>query len=90
MILRNASKVFILFLTLTIQVLFISTRASENKLSFNESKAKFVLFKNQNKSKNTQISLRINVVLVKQVSSVRFVSLIIDKKLKWKERIDSI
>ena len=75
---------------LTIQMLYISTRASENKLSFNESKAKFVLLKDQNRSKNTQISLRINVVLVKQVSSVRFVSLIIDKELKWKEHIDSV
>ena len=49
-----------------------------------------MLFKGKNKSQNEQISLRINNDIIKQVSSVRFLGLIIDKGLTWKEHIDSV
>ena len=63
---------------------------SANKLSINASKTKIVLFKGKNKSQNQQISLRINNDIIKQVSSVRFLGLIIDEGLTWKEHIDSV
>ena len=63
---------------------------SANKLSTNTSKTKIVLFKGKNKSQNQQISLRINNYIIKQVSSVRFLGLIIDEGLTWKEHIDSV
>ena len=46
--------------------------------------------KGKNKSQNEQISLRINTDIIKQVSSVRFLGLIIDEWLTWKEHIDSV
>ena len=49
-----------------------------------------MLFKGKNKSQNEQISLRINNDIIKQVSSVRFLGLIIDEGLTWKEHIDSV
>ena len=63
---------------------------SANKLSINASKTKFVLFKGKNKSQNEQMSLRINTDVIKQVSSVRFLGLIINEGLTWKEHIDSV
>ena len=60
------------------------------ELSINASKTKIVLFKGKNKSQNQQISLRINNNIIKQVSSVRFLGLIIDEGLTWKEHIDSV
>ena len=63
---------------------------SANKLSINASKTKILLFKGKNKSQNQQISLRINNDIIKQVSSVRFLGLIIDEGLTWKEHIDSV
>ena len=53
---------------------------SANELSINASKTKFVPFKGKNKSQNEQISLRINNDIIKQVSSARFLGLIITMK----------
>ena len=62
-----------------------------NKLSINASKTKFVIFKSKNKSLlNTDNTIKINNDLVKQVTFVKFLGVIIDEELTWKNHISSV
>ena len=54
-----------------------------NKLSINASKTKIVIFKCKNKSLDSQITIKINNDIIKQVPSVKFLGVTIDQKLTW-------
>ncbi len=62
-----------------------------NKLLINASKTEFVIFRSKNKSlSNTEITIKINHDLVKQVPFVKFLGVIIDEGLTWKFHISSV
>ena len=52
-----------------------------NKLSINASKTKIVIFKCKNKSLDSQITIKINNDIIKQVPSVKFLGVTVDQKL---------
>jgi hypothetical protein len=55
-----------------------------NKLSINASKTKFVIFKSKNKSQHQDIIVKINNDIVEQVPCVKFLGVLIDQELTWK------
>ena len=61
-----------------------------NKLSINSSKTKFVIFKSKNKLLNTEVTLKINNDFLKQVLFIKFLGVIIDQNLTWKNHISSV
>ena len=60
-----------------------------NKLSINAPKTKFVIFKSKSLL-NTYNTIKINNDLVKQVTFVKFLGVIIDEELTWKNHISSV
>ena len=58
-----------------------------NKLTINIKKTQVVLFKAKNKKIKEPMTLRINGEEIKQVSSTKFLGIIIDSKLNWKQHI---
>jgi hypothetical protein len=61
-----------------------------NKLSINSSKTKFVIFKSKNKLLNTEVTLKINNDFLQQVLFIKFLGVIIDQNLTWKNHISSV
>ena len=61
-----------------------------NKLSINASKTKFVIFKSKNKSQHQEIIVKINNDIVEQVPCVKFLGVLIDQELTWKNHISSV
>ena len=61
-----------------------------NKLSINASKTKIVIFKCKKKSLDSQITIKINNDIIKQVPSVKFLGVTIDQKLTWTNHINSV
>ena len=61
-----------------------------NKLSNNQSKTKFIIFKSKNKSLNQEITLKINNNIIKQASYVKFLGVLIDHDFSWKNHISSV
>ena len=61
-----------------------------NKLSINSSKTKFVIFKSKNKLLNMEVTLKINNNFLKQVLFIKFLGVIIDQNLTWKNHISSV
>ena len=61
-----------------------------NKLSINASKTKIVIFKCKNKPLDSQITIKINDDIIKQVPFVKFLGVTIDQKLTWINHINSV
>ena len=61
-----------------------------NKLSISASKRKIVIFKCKNKSLDTQITIKINNDIIKQVPFVKFLGVKIDQELTWTNHINSV
>ena len=61
---------------------------SVNKLSLNVSKTNFMVFSNTRKVENVEIT--INNTAITRVNSTKFLGVIIDEKLNWKEQIKSV
>ena len=59
-----------------------------NKLSINASKTKIVIFKCKNKSQDSQITIKNDII--KQVPSVKFLGVTLDQKLTWTNHINSV
>ena len=59
---------------------------TNNKLTLNESKTKYMIFAKKNKRVNTnQDIIKINGVAIEQVKSIKFLGLIINENLNWNE-----
>ena len=54
------------------------------------SKTKIVIFKCKNKSLDSQITIKINNDIIKQVPSVKFLGVTLDQKLTWTNHINSV
>ena len=59
-----------------------------NKLSLNVNKTKYMIFSNVKHRQNSE--LRIQNVYIEKVPSIRFLGVIIDQQLNWKEHINSV
>ena len=58
-----------------------------NKLSLNLSKTQFIIFKAKNKKNSHNIEIQINKQIIEQVNNAKFLGLILDKELTWKQHI---
>ena len=58
-----------------------------NKLSLNVNKMQYIIFKAKNKTISHNIEIRINNQIIEQVNSTKFLGLIMDKELTWKQHI---
>jgi hypothetical protein len=61
-----------------------------NKLSINATKTKFIIFKSKNKRLEAQITLKIDNEIIHEVSQAKFLGIIIDEILTWKNRSTGI
>ena len=61
-----------------------------SKLSINTSKTKFIIFESKTKKYETKINLKINNNIIQQAAFVKFLGVIIDEKLTWKNHISSV
>ena len=61
-----------------------------NKLSINTKKTKYVIFKSKNKKCDTDISIQLNNNIIHQATAVKFLGVIIDQELTWKNHINSV
>ena len=61
-----------------------------NKLSINTSKTKFIIFESKTKKYGTKINLKINNNIIQQAAFVKFLGVIIDEKLTWKNHISFV
>lgn len=60
---------------------------SVNKLSLNLSKTNYMIFSN---SKHTNISLSMNATEIERVTVTKFLGVLVDEKLNWKQHISSL
>ena len=63
----------------------ISTWFKANKLSFNLNKTHYIAFKNLNK-----LSIEIDGTIIKEVTDTKFLGVLVDKGLSWKQQISHI
>ena len=61
-----------------------------NKLSINTTKTKYIIFKSSNKKCDTEINIQLNHNTIQQVTHVKFLGVIIDQNLTWKNHINSV
>jgi hypothetical protein len=62
-----------------------------NKLSLNLKKTNFITFGSKVYSKyNNEVDIQIDKIKIKQVSSIKFLGVIIDEKLVWKDHISTL
>ena len=68
----------------------ISTWLALNKLSLNLTKTHFILFKSSRKKLRNKFTIKIKDKIISQVRHTKFVGVIIDEHLSWKERINNV
>ena len=61
-----------------------------NKLSLNVNKTQYIIFKAKNKKISHNIEIQINNQIIEQVNSTKFLGLIMDKELTWKQHIKMV
>jgi hypothetical protein len=61
-----------------------------NKLSINTTKTKYIIFKSSNKKCDTEINIQLNHNTIQKVTHVKFLGVIIDQNLTWKNHINSV
>ena len=66
----------------------ISTWARENKLQFNEQKLQVMLLTRRRRKENKEIKIYLNKRPLIQVNSMRYLGIIFDHKLTFKEHIN--
>lgn len=72
------------------QLININMWLQANKLSLNVEKTNFVIFHPQQKKPNCTIEISINNKSIKEVNSLKYLGIIIDSNLNWKEHISAI
>ena len=68
----------------------ISTWLALNKLSLNLAKTHFILFKSSRKKLRSELTLKIKDQIISQVEYTKFLGVIIDSNLSWKQHINSV
>ena len=68
----------------------ISTWLALNKLSLNVAKTHFILFKSSRKKLRSELTLKIKDQIISQVEYTKFLGVIIDSNLSWKQHINSV
>ena len=68
----------------------LSNWFNENKLSLSIEKTCYSIFANLNSDKNSQHSVSINGSDIQKVSNSRYLGVIIDNALSWKDHIDNV
>ena len=68
----------------------VTERLNTNKLSINTSKTKFIIFESKTKKYETKINLKINNNITQQAAFVKFLGVIRDEKLTWKNHISFV
>ena len=61
-----------------------------NKLSLNLAKTHFILFKSTWKKMESELTIKINDTQISQVKHTKFLGVIIDERLIWKEHINTV
>ena len=74
--------------TLNNELFKISQWLAANKLSLNVGKSKLLVFNKTNAIKNVKLS--INGAKLEEVSYAKYLGILIDNKLKWKEHLNAI
>ena len=64
------------------------TITQTNKLTLNISKTNYVTFSKSTTSRNTNLALNIGIEHITKVPHVKFLGVIIDERLEWKNHID--
>ena len=68
----------------------ISTWLALNKLSLNLAKTHFILLKSSRKKIRSELTLKIKDQIISQVEYTKFLGVIIDSNLSWKQHINSV
>ena len=68
----------------------VATWCKANKLTINESKTKYMLFRNKGRYVTTQGQLQINGTILSLVDATIFIGLNIDEKLNWEKHINYV
>lgn len=76
--------------TINCELVNIQQWLLSNKLSLNVSKSNFILFHSPYMEINHSVILKIGDEIVKEKDSTKYLGIIIDKHLSWKEHISSI
>ena len=76
--------------TLNNELIKVSKWLQVNKLTLNIKKTQVILFNAKNKKVKEPLKLKINGENIKQVNSTKFLGIIIDSKLTWKQHIAHI
>ena len=61
-----------------------------NKLSINTTKTKYIIFKSRNKKCDIEIDIKLNDNIIQQASHIKFLGVILDRELTWKNHINSV
>ena len=75
---------------LQIEIKKITNWLNVNKLSFNTTKTKYILFRSRNKKSKHDLNISINEENIEQVKNITFLGIIIDEFLTWRDHIDLI
>ena len=65
----------------------ISAWAKDNKIRFNEQKLKVMLLTRRKRKEQKEIEIYLNNTLLPQVQSVKYLGIIFDRKLSFREHI---
>ena len=65
----------------------ISNWAHNNKINFNEQKSKVMVISRRKRKENKDISVYMNKKPLEQVQKIKYLGIIIDSKLKFREHI---
>ena len=65
----------------------ISMWARNNKINFNEQKSKVMVISRRKRGKNKEISVYMNNKLLEQVKKIKYLGIIIDSKLNFREHV---
>ena len=69
---------------------FVNEWLSINKLSLNVDKSNYVIFSSSQKKIHYPIKIFINDVEIKERNSIKYLGVVIDKNLKWKDHIHEL
>lgn len=61
-----------------------------NQLTLNIKKSSFIIFRSRKKQLRRQLNIKLNNEILQQVENTKFLGIIIDQHLTWKNHIDSI
>ena len=61
-----------------------------NKLSINTTKTKYIIFKSRNKKCDIEIDIKLNDNIIQQASHIKFLGVILDRELTWKNHINYV